>query len=208
LPFCSLFPSDPSFIIAATPYPLLMNDLSRRTFLATAGAAAATIWIAAETRDLLAAGLHAAQAKRFDVLSDADAIELEAATAQIIPTDETPGAREARVIYFIDRSLGTFAKDQRKTFEKCASELRSRAGKAQRGTRSFAALPEDKQIEVLTAMEKQKPELFGAIRFATIAGMLANPEYGGNYNKTGWKWIGFDDRFSWAAPFGWYDRNA
>jgi len=24
----------------------------------------------------------------------------------------------------------------------------------------------------------------------------------------GWKWIGFDDRFSWAPPFGWYDRNA
>ena len=40
-----------------------------------------------------------------------------------------------------------------------------------------------------------------------LAGMLAFPEYGGNYNKIGWKWIGFDDRFSWAAPFGWYDRD-
>ena len=37
--------------------------------------------------------------------------------------------------------------------------------------------------------------------------MLANPEYGGNSDKIGWKLIGFDDRFSWGAPFGWYDRD-
>jgi hypothetical protein len=56
-------------------------------------------------------------------------------------------------------------------------------------------------------MEKEKAELFNVIRYGTIAGMLANPEWGGNYQKTGWRWIGFDDRFSWAAPFGWYDRD-
>ena len=32
-------------------------------------------------------------------------------------------------------------------------------------------------------------------------------KYGGNANKSGWKLVGFDDKFSWAAPFGWYDRN-
>jgi hypothetical protein len=37
--------------------------------------------------------------------------------------------------------------------------------------------------------------------------MFANPEYGGNFQKTGWKLIGFTDQFSWAAPFGWYDRD-
>ena len=41
-----------------------------------------------------------------------------------------------------------------------------------------------------------------------MAGMLANPEYGGNYNKSGWKMIGFVDQFSWSAPFGWYDQHA
>ena len=86
-----------------------MTDLSRRQFLAASGAAAAAVWVAAEARDLLAAGMHAAQATRFEVLSPADAADLEAATAQIIPTDATPGAREARVIYFIDKSLATFA---------------------------------------------------------------------------------------------------
>ena len=42
---------------------------------------------------------------------------------------------------------------------------------------------------------------------ATAAGMFANPEYGGNRDKIGWKLIGFDDRFFWQAPFGYYDRD-
>ena len=41
----------------------------------------------------------------------------------------------------------------------------------------------------------------------TIAGMLSNPSYGGNFGKAGWKWIGFNDQFSWVAPFGAYDRT-
>jgi hypothetical protein len=46
---------------------------------------------------------------------------------------------------------------------------------------------------------------FEAARVATISGFLANPEYGGNAGKAGWRAIGFDDRFVWAEPFGWYD---
>jgi len=185
-----------------------MTDLSRRQFFAASGAAAAAIWITAEARDLFAAGMHAAQATRFEVLSAADAADLDAATAQIIPSDGTPGAREARVIYFIDKSLGTFAKDQKPAFEKAVKELRIRAAKVKKGAKSFAELPSAQQITVLTALEKEKPEIFGQLRYATMAGMLANPEYGGNYNKTGWQMIGFVDQFSWAAPFGWYDKNA
>ena len=185
-----------------------MTDLSRRQFLAASGAAAAAVWIAAESRELLAAGMHAAQATRFENLTPADAADFEAATAQIIPTDATPGAREARVVYFIDKALGTFAKDQKPAFEMAAKELRTRAAKAKKGAKSFAELPSVQQIAILTALEKEKPEIFGQLRYATMAGMLANPEYGGNYNKTGWKMIGFVDQFSWAAPFGWYDHNA
>jgi len=60
---------------------------------------------------------------------------------------------------------------------------------------------------VIASLEKDKHPFFDALRGATIAGMFANPEYGGNHDKAGWKLIGFDDRFSWAEPFGWYDRN-
>ena len=185
-----------------------MSEYSRRQFMALAGSAAAGVWLTATRSDILAAGLHAAQATKFETLTPGDAIEIEAATAQIVPTDATPGAREARVVYFIDKAISTWAKDQRPDVESAARELRARAAKAQRGATSFAALPADKQIAILTAMEKEKPALFGVLRFGTIAGMLANPEWGGNYQKTGWRWIGFDDRFSWGPPFGWYDQNA
>ena len=38
-------------------------------------------------------------------------------------------------------------------------------------------------------------------------GFLANPEYGGNYEQAGWKHIGFEDRFFFTPPFGFYDRD-
>ncbi|HEY2163477.1 MAG TPA: gluconate 2-dehydrogenase subunit 3 family protein [Gemmatimonadaceae bacterium] len=185
-----------------------MSEYSRRQFVALAGSAAAGVWLAATRSDVLAAGLHAAQASKFETLTPDDAIEIEAATAQIVPTDSTPGAREARVVYFIDKAISTWAKDQKPTVVSAAKELRSRAAKAQRGAKSFASLSSEKQIAVLTAMEKEKPPLFNALRYGAIAGMLANPEWGGNYQKVGWRWIGFDDRFSWGPPFGWYDQNA
>lgn len=184
-----------------------MADLSRRNFLALAGGGAASVWLTANVRDLLAAGRHAATAQRFEVLSAVDAADVEAFAAQIIPTDETPGAREARVVYFFDKALSTFAKGQRGDVEKGLKELRARAAKAQPGAASFASLSSDKQIAVIAGLEKDKHPFFFNMRQATIAGMLSNPEYGGNYNKAGWKWIGFDDKFSWTTPFGWYDRD-
>ncbi|HEY9229570.1 MAG TPA: gluconate 2-dehydrogenase subunit 3 family protein [Gemmatimonadaceae bacterium] len=185
-----------------------MTDVSRRKFIAAAGVGAASVWLTLEAHELLALGAQAAQAKQFTVLSAQDAADIEAAAAQIIPTDDTPGAREARVIYFIDRALGTVAKDQRPVFENGAKELRARAAKAQPGAKSFAALANDKQMAIIAALEKEKSGFFFALRYGTIAGMLGHPDQGANYNKVGWKLIGFDDRFSWSAPFGWYDRNA
>lgn len=185
-----------------------MTDVSRRKFLAAAGAGAAAVWLGLEARELRALGIEAAQSKQFVALSAQDAADIEAAAAQIIPTDDTPGAREARVIHFIDRGLAGVAKAQLPMFKKGAAELRRRAAKAQPGATSFAALPGDKQIAIIAALEKEKHEFFFPLRNATIVGMLAVPSRGGNYNKTGWKWIGFDDQYSWAAPFGWYDRNA
>jgi len=185
-----------------------MAAFSRRDFVTLAGSAAAGVWFAATRRELIAAGLHATRATKFETLTPADAADIEAAAAQIIPTDETPGAREARVIYFIDKAISSWAKDQKEPVLSAAKELRARAAKAQPGAKSFATLTSEKQIAILTALEKEKPGLFGVVRYGTIAGMLANPEWGGNYQKIGWRWIGFNDRFSWGPPFGWYDQNA
>ena len=43
------------------------------------------------------------QAEKSVFFTPEQALEVEEMAAQIIPTDETPGAREARVVAFIDR---------------------------------------------------------------------------------------------------------
>jgi gluconate 2-dehydrogenase gamma chain len=190
-----------------------MPEVSRRAFLAGVSGSFAAVWLAAETRDLLAAGAHAARAGRqappppFQFLTAAQGADIEAMSAQIIPTDETPGAREAHVVYFMDQALATYAKERREPVIKGLNDLHARSAKMFRGAKSFASLSDAQQIALLTALEKEKSPFFEEIRGATIAGMLASPEYGGNTNKIGWKMIGFDDRFSWGPPFGWYDRD-
>jgi len=39
-----------------------------------------------------------------------------------------------------------------------------------------------------------------------MLGMFSHPEHGGNYQKIGWQLIGYRDQYSWAPPFGYYDR--
>jgi gluconate 2-dehydrogenase gamma chain len=41
-------------------------------------------------------------------LTASEAADIDAVAARIVPTDDTPGAREAGVVYFIDRALATF----------------------------------------------------------------------------------------------------
>ncbi|MGH7704126.1 MAG: gluconate 2-dehydrogenase subunit 3 family protein, partial [Gemmatimonadales bacterium] len=72
---------------------------------------------------------------------------------------------------------------------------------------SFAALDAASQIAVMQGLEIAQPEFFEAARVATITAMFANPEYGGNQDKAGWRLIGFEDRFIWQPPFGYYDRE-
>jgi gluconate 2-dehydrogenase gamma chain len=180
---------------------------ARREFLGAIGGAAA-VWLSAPWPELLAAGAEAAHtsAAQFLVLSPSEAAELEAIAAQIIPSDATPGAREARVVTFIDRSLATFAKSQRALIADGLARLPRAVAAIRPGTESFAALPGPDQIAVLRALEAAKSPFFEAVRVATITGLLAHPKYGGNYAKVGWKLIGFEDRFSWTPPYGYYDR--
>jgi gluconate 2-dehydrogenase gamma chain len=188
-------------------------EITRRGFITSAGGAFAAAWLSADVEKLLAAGAHAARAARenppppLEFLTAAQAADLDAATSQIIPTDDTPGAHEARVVYFIDKSLVTWAKDQRPEFKNGLAELRGRASKSVPGATSFASLTDDQRHAVIASLETDKHAFFFLLRGATIAGMLSNPEYGGNFNKAGWKLIGFNDQFSWAPPFGWYDAN-
>jgi gluconate 2-dehydrogenase gamma chain len=139
----------------------------------------------------------------YTLLGPADAADLEALTSQIIPTDETPGAREAGVTYFIDRALGSFFANWRPGFMQGLAGFQAAVRAAHPQTASFAALASDAQIAFLRTVDKTP--FFDQARLLTICGMFTNPSYGGNRDKAGWQLLGFEDRHVFEAPFGYYD---
>ena len=197
--------------IASFPEPedrqLNTFEPDRRGFLAAAGALGA-VWILGGERaaaDPSHAHLPAgSQPQRLQWLSAEQAREIDAVASRIIPTDDTPGAHEAGVVYFIDRGLATFGKDQQPLFTKGLQELTDAAGKRFPGTTRFSRLTPAQQDEVLKDIESTP--FFGALRFATIAGMFALPTHGGIRNYVGWKVIGQDLVLDYKPPFGYYDR--
>ena len=191
------------------------DPVSRRAFLAVSSTALGAAWLAADPALVRAALEHAARAARspgapepvpWEVLTPDQAADLDAIAAQIFPTDDTPGAREARVVTFLDRSLATWAAQQREPLLHGLDELNGEVERRWPGTQRFANLAPERQLELLRAQE-QTP-FFQQMRFATLVGMFSLPAYGGNADKAGWRVIGFEDRYAWQPPFGDYDAEA
>jgi gluconate 2-dehydrogenase gamma chain len=187
---------------------------SRRDFLAASAAAFASVWLTASPRDVRASMQHAAHAAKaprrttFEALTPEQAADVEAIASRIIPTDDSPGAREAGVVYFIDNALAHWASATRSDFARGLDELNAEAARRWPGSARFAALPQDAQVELLTVWDRGGKPFFEAMRNATIAGMFSTPEHGGNADKVGWQLIDFEDRYIWQPPFGSYDVEA
>ena len=85
-----------------------MNEsVSRRHFLSRGISGLSAVWVSAHLPALVAAAGHARRAAnsatppKFEFFTAEQAVEIEAITARVIPTDDTPGAREAGVVYFL-----------------------------------------------------------------------------------------------------------
>ena len=128
---------------------------------------------------------------------------IDAIASQIIPTDDTPGAHEARCVYFIDYGLATFLGDSQVLYRQGLEDLQARTKQMFPDATSFAGLASDKQIQLLTAIESTP--FFTTVRLHTITGMFASPAHGGNFDQAGWKLIGYDDTLNFSPPFGYYD---
>lgn len=146
---------------------------------------------------------RAATPQAFTFFTASQAADVEAMAAQIIPTDSTPGAREAHVVVFIDRILSTFEKDVQGDYTKGLAELSAEVRRRTPAAASFAALPSAEQIAVLTAIEKTP--FFNLVRTHTVTGFFAAPVHGGNAGKAGWHLVRYDDSLNHRPPFGYYD---
>jgi gluconate 2-dehydrogenase gamma chain len=186
---------------------------SRRAFLANSAAAGVgSVWAAAQWPAILEAAEYAQRAATaeqpvtFAFFTDAQAADIDAMTSQIFPTDDTPGAHEAHIVNFIDRALMTYARNTRPVYIQGMKDLQAKTKELFPSAAKFSALTAPQQIQLLTAIEKTP--FFTQVRDHTMTGMFASPKHGGNNNKVGWKFIGFEDTLNFKPPFGYYDAAA
>ncbi len=182
---------------------MTIRDATRRSFLHNSATGLGSVWLAAHWP----AFLSAQQPQKLEFFTPAQAAEVDAICAQIIPTDSTPGAREARCLNFVDHFLVTYGKAYQPVYTRGLQDLEAQVVVLVPGATRFSALTSEQQIKVLTAIEKTP--FFNQIRTDTITGMFADPKHGGNYNQVGWKLIGYNasTTFPYAnkPPFGSYD---
>jgi gluconate 2-dehydrogenase gamma chain len=182
----------------------------RRRFLAEVGSSLGVGWLTAQWPAIAAAHAHAAAtagagaAPKLGFLTPDEARNVEAMAAQIVPTDDTPGAREAGALYFIDRSLSTWASAAAEPFRSGLRDFRARFT-AERPSLDFADAGSDVQISFLAGVDQT--DFFKKVRFLTLLGLFASPRHGGNREGIGWTLIGFDDSHAFTPPFGHYDRD-
>jgi len=200
---------------------------ARRDFLQLLSGYVGAGWLASNWPALLSAAEHAHQATKsgnaaLEVLTTEQARELDALTACIIPSDDTPGAHEAGVVYFIDRALKTYASEQLPTYQKGLEAVQKCTAEAFPGVTRFSEANEEQKLKILTELSAESDlqkgvprrglpagstDFLRTLRFDTICGFLVDPEGGGNRDFAGWKAIGRDSAHNFTAPFGFYDKD-
>lgn len=141
----------------------------------------------------------------FEYLDAGAASVLSALAAEIIPSDDGPGATEAGAVYFIDRALATFDAEKRDQYKEGLRQIEGLRSKLLPGSANVEGLTREQRRELIRAFETS--DFFEILRTDVVLGFLANPEYGGNRGKVGWKYIEFDDQMVFEPPFGYYDAH-
>jgi gluconate 2-dehydrogenase gamma chain len=203
-------------------------DLHRRDFLLRSCSSLTAVWLSAHWSALLSAASHARNAAQssaapeLEFFTADEAKEIDAITDRIIPTDQTPGAHEAGVVYFIDRALMTFAIDNQKDYREGLPELQARTHELFPAIDKFSAATAKQQDEIVRSFDEESPSspnhrpnraraaghnFFETLRAHTIIAFLLDPDAGGDPNGIGWKLIGREREHMFQPPFGYYDKN-
>jgi gluconate 2-dehydrogenase gamma chain len=200
---------------------------ARRDFLQLLGGTAGAAWLTANWPALVSAAEHAHQATKSDhpvleVFTADQAREVEALASCIIPSDAAAGAREAGVVYFIDRALKTFFSDTLPIYQKGLEAAQKTTAELFPGVPRFSAATDEQKLKIFTHLAEESErensgprrlapgaseDFFQTLRVHTIFGFLVDPEGGGNRDFAGWKAISRDPSHSFSPPFGFYDKD-
>lgn len=180
---------------------------SRRDFLARSASALGGAWLAAALPSIAALSACAHDAAQrgdaFTTLTDGEAEAMAAFSANILPSDELPGATDAGAVYFVDAALGSLFVPFRDLVKQGLADLDARASGS--GASSFAALAPAQQITVMKQVEDTP--FFATARMLTMMGVLSDPTYGGNRDHVGYELVRRELGMAWQPPFGHYDAQ-
>ena len=183
------------------------SALTRRTLIErgaalTTGGVARALWPMVLTASASACAANGAGSS-YAVLTDSEAAELEAIASRIFPATDTPGAREAGVVYYFDTTFATFHAGD---LELARAGLADLAGRTPGGV-AFSTLSESEQDEVLREIENTG--FFQLVRYMTICGVFGMASYGGNKDAVGYTLLGMTPHVhAFVPPFGYYDAEA
>jgi len=185
-----------------------VNELekSRRTFLHQGVTVAGVSWARLLTPSLAVLSRTAWAASDdqapFVTLDRDEATEFEAIVGRILPKTDTAGAKEAGVIYFLDRTFTSFNQPMlvpaRAGLQKFQADIE--------GAGLFSNLSEIDQDAHLDG--QQHTPFFAMMRFLTMCGFFGMSKYGGNKDSIGWELVGMSpDTHVYESPFGYYDAE-
>lgn len=167
------------------------EDIGRRRFIKCAAGSTVAL---ASMQVFGTAADHARGCKYFNV---AQAATVNAIAEQIVPADDSPGAHEAGILFYIDGLLnGRYGGFYRERYES-GLKLIDRFSRGQ-FHKDFVNLNSDQQISVLKALESgsaagsEGSRFFVLILQHTIEGYYGDPEHHGNPGNASWRMIGFE----------------
>lgn len=185
------------------------TGINRRHFMQGSSAVAGSSLLRMTVPMLAAAAGAASQAHAqgaaFKTLSSAEARELAAVAARILPSTETPGANEAGVIHFMDQVLGEQMAGMRQHVAPALAAFQAGITERFDGVATFSALSETDQDSWL--QDNDSTPLFSMVYPLTLMGFFAMSKYGGNKDNVGWDLINFDGHGAAVPPFGYYDAE-
>lgn len=187
------------------PRIISRRDILRRAGMAGAAAVAAPAGVLASaaapatTEPLEPAQAPAAPRREaFENLTATEAELLDAIVDRLIPSDANgPGAREARVVHYIDRALGGALASSRPAYTAGLASL-DRYATSSRGKRFLDLSNTDKDSVLIdvetgaaTGFTGSSAQFFALVLNHTRQGMFGDPYYGGNANFAGWDLLGY-----------------
>lgn len=151
-----------------------------------------------QTPAVAATGAQPRRQEALEHLTAGEADLLDAVLDRLIPSDEQgPGARDARVIHYIDRALGGALASTRASYSAGLAAL-DRYAQSSRGNGFLALSNRDKDSVLIdvetgaaTGFANSSAQFFAMVLAHTRQGMFGDPYYGGNANFVGWDLLGY-----------------